>query len=83
MPGPKIPCPKKLSLLQEYVRSVQVHNQDVREYSELIQTMSDGDLITVVKKRMAESKNGVRDARKRYTDHVQEHGCEFQTNKRK
>ena len=71
-----LPCSTKLFLLKEYVASLSLHNKDVREYSEFVTTGVDGDLLGLVKRRMGESLDRVRDYRKRYTDHVHGHGCE-------
>jgi len=74
--GSKVPCSKKLFLLKEYVASLGLHNKDVREYAEFVRTEVDGDLMALVKKRMGESLERAQEHRKRYVDHIHEHGCE-------
>jgi hypothetical protein len=74
-------CSTKLFLLKEYVASLSLHNKDVREYAELVKMGVDGNLMAIVKKRMDESLDCVRDHRQRYTDHLHEHGCESPTDK--
>jgi hypothetical protein len=81
MSGFKVPCSTKLYLLKEYVASMGLHNKDVREYAEFVTTGVDGDLMAVVKRRMEESLNHVRDSRRWYTDHMNEHGCEVHVEK--
>ena len=77
MEGFKEPCPTKLYLLKEYVACLDLHNNDVREYAQITTAGLDGDLMALVKKRLEARLDRVRDSRKRYTDHVGEHGCEF------
>ena len=74
-----MPCQTKLFLLKEYVAALDIHNKDVRAYSDFINTAVDGDLLNMVKKRIKESHERTIDARKRYLDHVKEHGCEVKT----
>ena len=72
---PKDVCPEKVSLLNDYVSQLHFHSEDVREYAQYVISGLDGDGLTALQKRMAESKDRFRDARKRYTDHLDEHGC--------
>ena len=77
-PDPNPPngvCPEKISLLRGYVYQLHLHNEDVREYANYVICGLDGDGLTNLKERMAESKDRFQDARKSYTDHRREHGC--------
>jgi hypothetical protein len=72
---PKISCPKKLYLLQQYATNLTLRSQELHDYVELVNTMTEGELMALAKKRLEDSMERVRDACKRYTDHVHEHGC--------
>ena len=72
---PKSVCPEKLDLLHEYVLRLDIHNVDVREYAAYVTSRLDGDGLEALKRRVAESKDRFRDARKNYADHLREHDC--------
>ena len=61
--------------MRSYVIAVGVHNVDVREYSTMVLAGRSRGSLATIKKRVQESRERATDARKRYTDHLQEHEC--------
>ena len=76
LPDLKSICPQKLYFLKEYVDFLSAHNNDVSEYSKLIIAGVDGDHRNGVKNRVEESLHRYHEARKKYVDHLREHGCD-------
>ena len=69
-------CPKKTELLALYVAALNIHGRDVKEYSNTVRAGLDGDLLEMVRKRMQESRERTALARRRYSAHLREHGCD-------
>jgi len=53
-------CPEKITLLRDYVSQLHLHNEDVRDYAQYVISGLDGDGLTTRKKRLEESKIGLR-----------------------
>jgi hypothetical protein len=67
------PCPQKRDLLYDYVCALDAHNKDLAEFSKV--AVIGGDDSLAMRKRAETSLETCHLARKRYSDHVDEHGC--------
>ena len=66
------PCQEKRTLLYAYIHALETHNKDMREFSK---SAMSGDDSTAMKERAVASRETCHATRKRYTDHIHEHGC--------
>lgn len=68
-------CTEKLILLDQYVSQLASQNHDVRDYAACVAAGLNGDALNPQRERLVQSKERFREARKRYTDHLHQHGC--------
>jgi hypothetical protein len=66
-------CHHKRTLLKEYTAAVNAHSASLREYTSA--AVAGGDAFIAAKRQVKESREACSAIRKRYSDHVEEHGC--------
>ena len=74
-------CTQKLALWGKYNLDLARHYQKVcdyaADYTVYLEAGLDVEGLAVHKRRLEISKQELREARKRYADHIREHGCEI------
>ena len=68
-------CPQHRDLLQEYLDGLEAVRTVSREYQEMITYGNDWGAMRLLKAKLDERKEALRDARHRYAEHKREHGC--------
>jgi hypothetical protein len=69
-------CFQGRKLIDEYIAILYSHAKNVRQYSNAVRALLDGDLLEMVERRVQESRERVTLARKRYIAHIREHRCD-------
>jgi len=70
-----VPCQEKQTLLDSYAVAIEAETQALNEYTEAIKSGAGPDVWALMKERLQESQKRCRTIRKRFSDHVEEHGC--------
>jgi hypothetical protein len=76
MPDQKIRCKQKALLLAEYRKFLGLHNNELKEYLELVRAGASRDQFAVIKDRSEKSEMLFTEAHRQYTHHIREHGCD-------
>ena len=66
------PCQQKHTLLSAYLAALRAYNRHLRDHSAAMSTGGDS---VAIKERAEASRDACRAIRKRYWEHVREHGC--------